>query len=527
MAAMVTNLLGGIGLFLLGMILMTDGLKALAGDALRQVLDRFVQGPLSALVSGAAATVLVQSSSATTLTTIGFVSAGLLTFPQAVGVIFGANLGTTSTGWIVSLLGLKLSIGVVALPLVGLGALARLLARDRVAAAGLALAGFGLIFVGIDTLQTGMQDLATRVTLSGLGGGTVLGRLQLVAVGFAMTVVMQSSSAAVATTLTALHSGAIDLAQAAALVIGQNVGTTVTAGLACIGASTAARRAAVAHILFNLLTGAVAFALLSTFVRIAVALMGGFEAQPGALTLAAFHTLFNLLGVALLLPWIGGFARTVERMVPDRGPRLTRRLDPSVAALAPVAVEAAHHTLRDVTALLVDRIPSLLQHRRHLDQATASAARVALAEVRRFVGRIRSDPETAAEHGRHLATLHALDHLERLLEACEERLPRPADPEIERASATLLAALERAHPWLSGGDGEPPDTLLGEASATLADLRRSHRRHVLDETAAGRLDPDEGMTRLEVVRWIDRLAYHVWRAAHHLAPVREPGEVRA
>jgi phosphate:Na+ symporter len=524
MAAMLTNLLGGIGLFLLGMILMTDGLKALAGDALRRVLDRFVKGPLSALASGAAVTVVVQSSSATTLTTIGFVSAGLLTFPQAIGVLFGANLGTTSTGWIVSLLGLKLSIGAVALPLVGLGALARLLTRDRVAAAGLALAGFGLIFVGIDILRVGMEDLSIRVSLSGLGGDTVGGRLQLVAIGFAMTVVMQSSSAAVATTLTALDSGAIDLVQAAALVIGQNVGTTVTAAVACIGASTPARRAAVAHILFNLLTGLVAFVLLATFVRVAVALMGVFEPEPGALTLAAFHTLFNVLGVALLLPWISGFARLVVRLVPQRGPQLTRRLDPSVAALAPVAVEAAQQTLRDVTALLAERIPGLVRHHRALDEPTAGAVHAALREVRDFVGRIRSDPETAAEHRKHLATLHALDHLERLVDSCEERLARASDPEIERGASVFLGALERAVPWLRGDVQDPPDLLLAEASTRLADLRREHRRRVLEETAVARLGPHEGMARLEFARWIDRLAYHVWRAVHHLAPAREPAE---
>jgi len=240
-------MLGGIGLFLLGMILMTDGLKTAAGNALRKALARFTGGPLSALLSGATLTALVQSSSATTLATIGFVSAGILTFEQAVGVVFGANLGTTSTGWLVSLLGFKVSIAAFALPMVGAGALANLLGRGRWRAAGLAVAGFGLIFVGIDQLQVGMAGLATRLDPSMLPGDNLAGRLALVGLGVLMTVVMQSSSAAVATTLAALHAGTIGLDHAAALVIGQNVGTTVTAGLAAIGASTAARRTALAH----------------------------------------------------------------------------------------------------------------------------------------------------------------------------------------------------------------------------------------------------------------------------------------
>ncbi|MBA3886586.1 MAG: Na/Pi cotransporter family protein [Acidobacteria bacterium] len=272
---MIPALAGGIGLFLLGMILLTDGLKAAAGDALRRLLAHFTGGPIKALLSGAAVTAVVQSSSATTLTTIGFVSAGLLTFPQAVGVIFGANLGTTSTGWIVSLLRLKLNIGRVALPLVAVGAMMRLLTPGRTAAVGLALAGFGLIFVGIDMLQVGMAGLALRLDPGALPGGTVAGRLLLVGVGIVMTIIMQSSSAALATTLTALASGTIDLQQGAALVIGQNVLTTMTAGLAAIGASVPAKRTALAHILFNVFTGVAAFAVLPVMLRAADAGRGG------------------------------------------------------------------------------------------------------------------------------------------------------------------------------------------------------------------------------------------------------------
>jgi len=243
MTAMLSTILGGIGLFLLGMILLTDGLKALAGDSLRRVLARFAGGRLSSLAAGAGVTALVQSSSATTLTTIGFVSAGLLTFEQALGVILGANLGTTSTGWLVSILGLKFSISKVALPLVGIGALTRLLSRERLANLGLALAGFGLIFVGIDTLQLGMEGLSARIDPGSFPDASLQGRLLLVLIGVFMTVVLQSSSAAVATTLMALHAGTIDLTQAAALVVGQNVGTTVTAALGSIGATVAAENA--------------------------------------------------------------------------------------------------------------------------------------------------------------------------------------------------------------------------------------------------------------------------------------------
>ena len=249
---MVGTLLGGIGLFLLGMLMLTDGLQALAGDRLRSALRRYTRTRPSAILTGAAVTAVVQSSSATTLAVIGFVGAGLLSFRQALGVVFGANLGTTTTAWLVAGVGLKVSVSAFALPLVGVGSLGKLFGSGRIVPVGTAVAGFGLVFVGIDVLQSGMQGLTSRFDPARFTDLGVLGYALLVAVGALMTVVMQSSSAAVTTTLAAIAAGSINLEHAAALVIGQNVGTTVTASVAAIGGSAAARRTAVAHVAFNL-----------------------------------------------------------------------------------------------------------------------------------------------------------------------------------------------------------------------------------------------------------------------------------
>jgi phosphate:Na+ symporter len=522
-------ILGGIGLFLLGMVLLTDGLKTVAGNALRQVLARFVAGPWSAVASGAFITALVQSSSATTLTTIGFVSAGLITFPQAVGVVFGANIGTTSTAWLVSMLGLKFSISVVAMPAVGVGALMRLLGRDRTAALGLALAGFGLIFVGIDTLQSGMQSVAGRFELGGLRGETFVGRLLLVGIGAGMTVVMQSSSAAVATTLTALHAGAISLPQAAALTVGQNVGTTVTAALACIGGSVAAKRTAVAHILFNVITGVVAFIALGPFVALADSLADRISGGSDAVSIAAFHTAFNVLGVVLLAPWMRQFARLVARLVPERGPVLTRRLDSSVATIAPVAIEAVRRTLGDILLDLTSTLRTLLATGPNR-MTTDTLARVAeaLARTRHFMGLVRSDPETTSEHRRHLDMLHALDHIGRLHEACEDTAP----PRIARGNPTLagpidglLDALAQTDRWLRDHDSQAPVSRVTAIADSLAETRRSQRDDVLRDTATRDIEPDAAVAQLEAMRWIDRLAYHVGRTVHHMADTGEHNAV--
>ncbi|HVY62755.1 MAG TPA: Na/Pi symporter [Planctomycetota bacterium] len=526
---MVTAILGGVGLFLLGMALLTDGLKAAAADSLRRALARFTGGPVQALLSGAVVTALAQSSSATTAATIGFVSAGLLTFPQALGVVYGANVGTTSTGWLVALLGLDLSIGALAMPLVAAGALARTLLRGRGASVGLALAGFGLLFIGIDALQAGMKGLAEKVSPAAFPGDTPAGRLLLVGIGVAMTVVIQSSSAAVAMTLTALHAGTIALDQAAALVIGQNVGTTATAVIASIGGSVSAKRTALAHVAFNCLTGVVAFALLPLFVRAASAVAARIGGEPGATSLAAFHTGFNLLGVALFLPFTGRFAALIAWLVRERGPALTRNLDPSTAAFPAVAVEVARRTAVEIAAVVVGALRRLLRGEGSPAEAgeDLAAAAQALAATRRYLATVRSGRDQLAAHARHLSTLHAIDHVDRLVEACAEEGPRRAlarDGLPGRAAAALSEELDFALVWLAGGAPGAPVDRAGELSRSIAEMRRAHRPELLARTAAGEIDPDAAERQLEAMRWVDRLAYHTWRAAHHLA---DPDPARA
>src|SRR5262249_49568333 len=255
--------LGGVGLFLLGMTVMTAGLKALARSALRTVLGKAAATPLRGALWGAIATLIVQSSSATTMTTIGLVSAGLLTFPQGLGLVFGANVGTTATGWLVALIGVRVSLTAAALPMIFVGALIKLLGSGRVSGGGASLAGFGLVLFGLTTLQQGMGGLAESLhpadvpaVLAGPDAGWwvgLLGVLALVVAGLVMTALMQSSTAAIALTLSAHYAGAIGLDQGCALIIGQNIGTATSSAMAAIGASSTAKRLAIAYILFKVI----------------------------------------------------------------------------------------------------------------------------------------------------------------------------------------------------------------------------------------------------------------------------------
>lgn len=521
MTQLLATVVGGIGLFLLGMVLMTDGLKALAGDALRRLLERFTGNRWSAVATGAGVTTLVQSSSATTLATIGFVSAGLLGFQNAIGVIIGANLGTTSTGWIVSLLGLKFSIGAFALPLVGVGALLRLLGRDRLAQTGSVLAGFGLIFVGIDTLQAGMAGVAERIDLTRYAAPGIGTRLLLVLIGAVMTVLMQSSSAAVATTLTALASGAIGTDQAAALVIGQNIGTTVTAGIAAIGASVPAKRTALVHLVFNVGAGVIAFVLLPWFVDGVEHLTGDDgSGADHALTIAAFHTVFNLLGVLLFVPLIPQLAKWSMWLLPEHRPELTRHLDPSLREVPALAVAAAVTTLRGVLAQSAATTGRALLTPIRTDPASFTLWREAAEAAGELIERLPSpEPATLV---RLNDAMHLLDHVRQFVRAAGK-------PSRYAALDTLPALRERADDLgrglvecasaLASGQGDPGE---GIAPFLIEAGSGGLRAAILAASASGKIEVDEALAALNAQRWLERLSHHSRRALHYLAQLDPP-----
>lgn len=338
---LVGGALGGVGLFLLGMRLMTDGLKTAAGSMLRDILSRWTQTRFRGLLSGILVTGIAQSSSAVTVAAIGFVNAGILTLGRAMWVIFGSNVGTTMTGWIVALIGIDLRIEAFALPLLGIGMFLSLSGLStRRGALGETLAGFGVFFLGIATLKTTFGGIGDAVDIASLSTGGVLNDAMFVGLGFVLTTLMQSSSAVIAIALTAASGGLLTIESGAALVIGANVGTTTTAVLAVIGATANAKRVAVSHVLFNVLTGGVALLLLPLLVVGVQVLEQTLPiSKSPATTLALFHTTFNLLGVLLIWPMAAPLARWLEtRFVTkeedEARPRFLDRTAIEVPALA-------------------------------------------------------------------------------------------------------------------------------------------------------------------------------------------------
>lgn len=342
-------MIGGLGLFLMAVTMISDGLRVAAGEALREILQRFTSTPLRGVASGVLFTGVVQSSAAVTIATIGFVNAGLLTLAQSLGVIYGANVGTTMTGWLVAAVGFNLDLEALALPLVGIGVLGRVGGRGRrLGAIGEAVAGFGLFFIGIDVLRRGFESFAFDLDVTALAGEGIAGVLLSVAAGFLMTILTQSSSAAVALILTAVSGGALAMPAAAAMIIGACVGTTSTAVFAAIGSTANARRVAAAHVLFNVSTAVVALLLFPALLWLVTHAGNALSAESGAaLGLAMFHSLFSLLGVLIMWPFTERLAAFLGRRFVTRAEELAQPafLDRTVLVTPVLALEALKHEL--------------------------------------------------------------------------------------------------------------------------------------------------------------------------------------
>ena len=313
---------GGLCLFLYGMKVMSDGIQRAAGNRLQRFLNFMTGNRFIAVLTGFAITAIIQSSSATTVMVVSLVNAGLLNLVQSIGVIMGANIGTTVTAWIVSLVGFSLNLSEIALPAVGIGFICGIVKwkyRDM----GDFILGFGLLFMGLDFLTRAMPalgnsfDFITRVSNMGF-----ISHLIGMSVGLAMTLIAHSSSAATAIMLTMAYNGVISYEMAASMILGANIGTTIDAALASIGTKTNAKRAALVHVLFNVLGTCWALPLLKPLLAlvdfITPGTIAGVVNDPMVPThLAMFHTVFNLTNTILFLPFVNYLAALVTFIIKD------------------------------------------------------------------------------------------------------------------------------------------------------------------------------------------------------------------
>lgn len=513
---------GGIGIFLLGMTMLTNGLKEITGDTLKRWLNRFTKGTFSAIISGATMTMLLQSSTATTLLTIGFVSAGLITFVQSIGVIIGANIGSTSTGWLISLVGFKISFQTLSLPIIGVGVFMSLIAPNDIKKFGGVLTGFGLLFLGIDLLQQGMGTAQDFISFEFLRAGSFIGVLLLILIGLIMTVIMQASSAAMAATLAALYTGAIGFEQAAYLVIGQNIGTTATAVFAAIGLSVSAKRTAMTHLLFNVVTALIVTLTFPYFLIVTKwttsVLAGQFDETLG---LAIFHTLFSVLGALLFVPFIKQFATLIQRIIPERENVLARNLDESLANEPSVAIDVAYKVLRDMMIQLTDALHVLLTQKKATIEYEKKLREVgeAIDIMRAFLKLIRSN--SAKERNKLIIILHSLDHFTRLIKMLRAKQKLDAIYLQEQLIGEWHNLLTEIKESIQDEDQLLEISIrLAQFSQQMASERRERRNQYFELTVADETELDSAVSKVEALLWIDSLIFHYWRATARMAELK-------
>ena len=320
----ISHVLGGLGLFLLGMKQMSDGMQSVAGERMRALINAITDNRITACGVGALITGLVQSSSITTVMVVGMVNAGIMALRQAIGVIMGTNIGTTVTAWLVAL-----HVADYGLPILGVAALIYLFTKnEKIQYTAMIFLGLGMVFFGLELMKDGLNPLKDLPQFMALMAAfeptTFWGLIKCVLVGASLTAIIQSSSATVALTITLATTQAITFETAAALVLGENIGTTITAFLASIGTNTSAKRAAYAHILFNVIGVSIMIPVFKYYIWF---LNDLFPASLAVASRIAFsHTFFNTLIVLVLLPLLSPFTRLVEKLIPAKKTKEKRHL---------------------------------------------------------------------------------------------------------------------------------------------------------------------------------------------------------
>lgn len=511
--------LGGLGFLLLGMGMMSEGLKAAAGDSLRGILERSTKTRLRALLAGFTLTAVVQSSSAVIVTILGFTNAGMLGMRKAAWIVFGSNVGTTVTAWIVALIGLKVRIDMLALPIIGAAMLLNLLLpAGRWKHIGFALAGFGILFYGLGALRDAFDHVAEVLPVEQIRAAGGWGILIGVVAGMLLTLLIQSSAAALAIILTAAVTGVFTPLVGASLVIGANIGTTGTTVLASIGATANARRLAALHLTEKAFTATIALLLLWPMWLVAD-YISDHTGGSIATALAVYHTLFNVLSVALMAFFANRLFRFVERIIkqPDLSSEKPRYLDKTVLSSPSMGVAAMRSELKRVFKQLLRRgrgVLALNQHERDGEDALNTS--VLLTRISEFsdalskTGRMGQSADTFLNMNWAVRELLELRlNLNELRSHDEERISHALSSEMLRCMDQLLG---------SGQLKNLSDQQRGELMNSVREARINRRQALLVELEEGSSDSALVTGDLNIIAVCEDSAKHVLRIANILYP---------
>ncbi len=562
MILQILTLLGALGMFLYGMNLMSSGLQKTAGGRMRAILGSLTSNRFKGVLTGLGITSVIQSSSATTVMVVGFVNAGLLALEQAIGVIMGANIGTTITAWLISLLGFKADISIFAVPLMAVGFLLSLSKIEKRRNISEFIIGFSLLFLGLSLMKNSVPDLQQTPevlsfikTWSGFGFGSVLIFLVF---GTVLTLVLQSSSATMALTLIMLNLGWLPFEMAAAMVLGENIGTTITANIAAAVANTNAKRAALAHTLFNLFGVVWALALFKPFtslIGLIIEAMGypnpmeivhdtskslGGDASISALYgLSMLHTLFNTFNTCILIWFVPQIAKIVtwaikpKKEQEDDTVRL-KYIDAGPMGTAELAIEQAKNEtihfaniLRNELGYIKSAIHATTEadfefYRGKLVKYEEISDRIEY-EIAAFLNSLPQDSISEKTRAQSKALFKIIGEMEslgdsgeavsRILSRRNEHGKRFTDKSVEKIDQ-MLQLLDNAYAVMianleNGFDGTPDVRLAVEAEVELNELRNRLREEEIRNIDEGKESYTSSVYYIDLISEIERMGDYI------------------
>jgi len=513
---------------------MGDGLQRSAGDKLRDILDRFTSNPLLGVLAGIVVTVLIQSSSGTTVLTVGLVSAGFMTLRQAIGVIMGANIGTTVTAFIIGI-----DIGEYALPILALGSfLIFFFNNQKVAAIGQTLFGFGALFFGLELMSSGMSPLreleAFHELTVNMSEVPILG----VAIGTVFTMIVQSSSATIGILQGLAAEGAIELKAALPVLFGDNLGTTITAVLAGLGVSIAARRAALTHVIFNVIGVVIFLIFLSPFTHFVEFLQSQFNLNP-QMTIAFAHGSFNTINTIIQLPFIGALAWLVTKLIPGEDTVIEykpQHLDPLVInKSSSLALEQAKSEVVRMGEFAYQGLDETLKY---VQTSDTKHSNIAMAiegainnldrKITEYLVLISADSMTKQERDKHTFLMDNVrdierigDHFENIIELIDYRitnkvsLTEQAMDDLNNMFDVTLLTVKEAIESLENRDKETALEVIRKEEQIDQMERQYRKRHII-RVNEGLCDASAGIVFVDMLSNLERIGDHAVNIAEEV-----------
>ncbi len=520
------DFLGGIGIFLLGVKFMGEGLQRSAGDRLRELLDKYTSNPFLGVLTGIIVTILIQSSTGTTVLTVGLVSAGFMTLRQAIGVIMGANIGTTATAFIIGI-----NIGEYALPILAVGSfIIFFFNNQKVTAIGQVLFGFGALFFGLSLMKNGMAPLSSLESFHNLTASMSEKPILGVVIGTVLTIIVQSSTATIGILQGLFAEGAIDIHAALPVLFGDNIGTTFTAAIAALGASVAAKRAALTHIVFNIIGAIMALTFLGLFTSLIVFLKGQFNLNP-EMTIAFAHGTYNVLNTLIQFPFIGGLAWIVTKIIPGEDSVIEYRpqhLDPIViqksSSLALEQAKAeivhmgeyAHQGLEETSKFIASSNPKHSEIALQIEGAINNLDQ----KVTEYLVDISADSMTKPERAKHSMLLDSVrdierigDHFENIIELTEYKisnkvtLTKQALEDLNSMFDLTMSTVKRAIESLGNRDQEAALEVMRKEEQ-IDQMERNYRKKHIIRVNEGSCSATSGIVFVDILSNLERIGDH-------------------